>query len=120
MMHTTSTLYDYAGKMPVLSSRSHDFYNYPTLARCQNHPFANQLGKGMKILTRLTELSVDDLQELQAAILNEIQHRKELTAIKIAKRTVSGGQKSRKNRQSGPVSIPMPTPANPAVPRRAA
>ena len=46
--------------------------------------FANQVGKGMKIHTRLTDLSVDDLKELQGAIFQEIGRRKRLAAMQAA------------------------------------
>ena len=90
----------------------------------------------MNIIKRLPRLSVDDLQELQTAILGEIQRRegarltpppltpilariqqrrKELSAVAmtLADGSVSGGP-------SVPVSIPAPAAAHPVSPRRAA
>jgi hypothetical protein len=70
----------------------------------------------MKLLKRLTALSVEDLLDLQEAILEEIEHRKELAA------------NSTPAPDESPVSLPLaetepdegPTPATPRPKRRRA
>ena len=66
----------------------------------------------MNIFTRLSDLSFDDLHELQATILSEIQRREELAGI--------GAKKPGKGQLSVPMSKPAPAAARPAAPRRRA
>ena len=76
----------------------------------------------MDLHARLSGLSVDELHQVQAAILVEIQHRKELVTMQTAtaQRPASGGPLSGKIKYSGLVSIPVTAPTRPAGPRRAA
>jgi len=66
----------------------------------------------MNIIKRLPILSVDDLQGLQIAILDEIHRRKDL----LTERLALGEKKARKGVHSVPASKPAPS----ASPRRAA
>ncbi len=69
----------------------------------------------MNILYLLTKLSVDELHELQMAVLGEIQRRREL-ARNPADILVIGGRK----RGKGGQSVPEPDAASPLPKRRAA
>jgi len=78
----------------------------------------------MNIIKRLTRLSVDDLQDLQTAIMDEIERRKEiagkaqlppLTIVMQRRKELSGTAKL-----PAAASRPAPTTARPASPRRAA
>ena len=70
----------------------------------------------MNIIKRLTTLSVDNLDTLQEAILDEIQRRKDL----LEEELVIDGQDSYKVSYFTPASKPVPTLAQPVLPRRAA
>ena len=73
--------------------------------------------KIMTILNRLSDLSVGDLQELQTAILGEIQHRKELSGSATA--AAHGSTAGAKSSAAGHPTA-APKTARPVGPRRAA
>jgi hypothetical protein len=73
----------------------------------------------MNILKRLSMLSIDDLHQLQKAVLVEIHRRKEI-ARNAADILVIGGQKRGRRGHSAPASKSVPAVAPPVPRRRAA
>ena len=85
--------------------------------------FTNHFRKTMNFVTRIWDLSSDDLRRLQAAILVEVQRRKELSGTATAADSAAGGPKSSRSSTGGPTapaSKPASPAARPARPRRAA
>jgi hypothetical protein len=76
----------------------------------------------MNLIKRLLDLSVDDLQRLQSAILKEIRRRKELSdgTAPPDDGAVIDAEKFDTEEQAVPASKPIPAAAKPGRTRRAA
>ena len=73
----------------------------------------------MNILTRMNEMSVDDLQQLQIAIQGEVQRRKAVSRLAAARGLTISGSESSKGGHPAATSTPVP-PATPPRPRHRA